>query len=1814
MGEIIENRVVEMAFDNTKFEKGIQSTLNLLGRLNNAITGLNTIKYNILGVADQVKAVTFDPINTQLQIGVGKAMALTAALTGVYNITDQIYNTMVRTVRAMTFDNIDAGYSRYEQVVNSTQVLLASAREEGEAVEDTMERVSAIQDKLLWFADETSYDAMAMLDTISKFTSHGFDLETAATAMEGIANWAATAGVNATNATHAMEQLAQTIGKGYVGSQDWISIQGLNMDTTKFKELVIDSAVARGELKKFGNEVRTLDGTMDVTAFNMEKSFSKKWFTKDVLNDVLKKYGEANEIIRKVQAEMGEGTLVSEAIEEVKSRAEYAQYMLSIEAFEMAQVARTWSDAFGSIQTAVATKISGIFQVVFGDYLEAKDLWTDVSEKLYEIFVEPLNLVLDAFKKWGDKNGFNGSERFWNSMKIIYNSISKTMSQLWEIVSRIFGKQTIEDGEKVYSITEMLYSLLESITRKITFTSNVFSRFMHNLRDNEKVWKNVESFLNGIKIGFDLVSDAVSKFTTKVIEPLSGRAGETIESFSGLGLTFERLMQDLKGVADESDIFNRVFDDVYKVLDKVITLFNDFIDKFNHFAGTLYYMNTDKEGNGGYFTGLLKSAEEAEGPLEKIFSIITKGLDDISFAMDVFSPFMEDMTGLLMTVLDGIGEIAESLAPSVKMLFDALAGFISENTKDFDFVKFMDAISTGILHFVENVGKNAVDVIIYALSSIRLEIAEWLKMFTGKTNIEDIVKSSMGLIIAVIFIFSTLSDIVEYFQSMKWDGIFGKMLWGDTLTNLTDQLYYKALAATFTAVADGILAIAAALFIISLIDTTKMESSLDALYHITTIMLIITGVVETLNVVLDKFTDSEIGALKGGSALEKIFNGLGSIGDMFAYQFKMEATAKIISSVTWGFLKLAAAMWMLSKIPNVNEVLPVMWSLAGIMLVLFMVCALLTGGSINSSNLSSVKGAGGLSKILSNKKFNLSKESSSILAGAAALLIITMALGRVAKTLKALSAIPENDLLSAATSLTQMIVVITVFMGLITVMTKWLDQGDTDTSIIKVGRVISMMSWALLVIAGSLLALTKLGDMSKMPEAAKWLGIAFAGFSAIIVGMVALTKLVDEKQLAAMAPITSAMVVMIFALLGVTGALAILSNMPLDGLETASKALGAIIISLAAIVWTMSKITNAKSAVAIAGSLALILVSLLALVPLLNTLKDIDSGVSVSLIAISAGLALLIVALGGVGKFISDYPAAIGGMFAIAGAISLLGIAGLAASAGIYLIAEAFKILTESFASLKDLDAEKIRDNFITLSEAIPVIMKAIGEGIKQGFDAMFSGDSSYFGTLAINILNGFMDAIFAILPRLMAAVLVFVPQLILDTINILNRVLPSLLDFLNDFGVLLTVEVTAGTIRIIVAVVRGIIEGIIEFIPELTETLNKVTDAILEHGEEFIEAVKRLSGPLTHLVNEIIDPILDMVEPFRKIIYRMMEFVLDVVNDFGVLLTEKVTAGTIRISLAVLSGFIEGLTEGIPEFLSNVAELIIQFINDIADIIDRYGDPLIDAIDNLMDSISKFVWKIVVHWGEEGSAFFEGGVQIVAGLTRGITSRLRMVKESAFSLGEYVKNGFCKVLRIESPSKVFEKFGQYIPDGLINGVEDKKQAVFDLFSNFATKIKESFGTNFGGLQDTLSGLLSGLNLSPEITPILNLSNVEGGLSSLTSMFNGQNLTGSLNLSNIKDLTNVLGQQQLSGMIGVDGFNMGDISLGNDAVSLNNGIGDLNTKMDKLISIETFNAEKTTETNVIFESNTKNLFKSVRTENTKRARATGYNQLAGMKV
>ena len=230
----------------------------------------------------------------------------------------------------------------------------------GQSIEEVNEQL----DKLNWFTDETSYNFVDMVGNIGKFTSMGIDLEKSVTAMMGIANWAAVSGQGTNEASRAMYNLAQAIGVGAVKLQDWKSIENANMATQEFKDLAIETAKALGTLDK---EAKTSGGTL-VEAATFSSTLSEGWFTSDVLLATLQKYGEYSEEVYKVVQE--EGLTASEAMKKVGDET----MQLGSKAFKAAQEAKTAADAINSVKDAVSTGWMNTFEIVFGNYEEAKVL------------------------------------------------------------------------------------------------------------------------------------------------------------------------------------------------------------------------------------------------------------------------------------------------------------------------------------------------------------------------------------------------------------------------------------------------------------------------------------------------------------------------------------------------------------------------------------------------------------------------------------------------------------------------------------------------------------------------------------------------------------------------------------------------------------------------------------------------------------------------------------------------------------------------------------------------------------------------------------------------------------------------------------------------------------------------------------------------------------------------------------------------------------------------------------------------------------------------------------------------------------------------------------------------------------------------------------------------------------------------------------------------------------------------------------------------------------------------------------------------
>ena len=282
MSTTVDQRVVEMRFDNKQFENNIQTSLSSIDKLKKSLNmdgatkGLESVekasgKINLSGLSNAVETVN------------AKFSALEVmAITALANITNSAVNAGKSIVSALTIDPIKTGFQEYETQINAVQTILANTSSKG----TTLDQVNNALDELNRYSDKTIYNFTEMTRNIGTFTAAGVDLDTSVSAIKGIANLAAVSGSNSQQASTAMYQLSQALAAGTVKLQDWNSVVNAGMGGQVFQDALKETARVHG--------IAIDDMIKDEGSFR--ETLQKGWLTSDILTETLSKFtGDLNE-------------------------------------------------------------------------------------------------------------------------------------------------------------------------------------------------------------------------------------------------------------------------------------------------------------------------------------------------------------------------------------------------------------------------------------------------------------------------------------------------------------------------------------------------------------------------------------------------------------------------------------------------------------------------------------------------------------------------------------------------------------------------------------------------------------------------------------------------------------------------------------------------------------------------------------------------------------------------------------------------------------------------------------------------------------------------------------------------------------------------------------------------------------------------------------------------------------------------------------------------------------------------------------------------------------------------------------------------------------------------------------------------------------------------------------------------------------------------------------------------------------------------------------------------------------------------------
>lgn len=326
MAKTIDQRVVEMQFDNKNFEKNVSQSMSTLEKLKEKLNFRGASKA-MDELNNSMKGINTSPISSALdKVGGGFSALEQIAIGSLRKIGEQAVATGEKLIKSLTTDNIAAGWQKFGDKTTSVATLVAQGYD--------IEKVEEELEKLNFFTDETSYNFVDMVGNIGKFTAAGQGLEESLTAMQGIATWAALSGQNAATASRAMYQLSQAMGSGMMRKEDYKSIQNASMDTQEFRQRALDAAEAMGLLEvqiENGQKIYKSKSynpkdaskawfTIDQFADHLTED---AWFTSDVMMMIYKDYGKAsNTLIKYLEKNADELSTASEAMDDIEARAQ----------------------------------------------------------------------------------------------------------------------------------------------------------------------------------------------------------------------------------------------------------------------------------------------------------------------------------------------------------------------------------------------------------------------------------------------------------------------------------------------------------------------------------------------------------------------------------------------------------------------------------------------------------------------------------------------------------------------------------------------------------------------------------------------------------------------------------------------------------------------------------------------------------------------------------------------------------------------------------------------------------------------------------------------------------------------------------------------------------------------------------------------------------------------------------------------------------------------------------------------------------------------------------------------------------------------------------------------------------------------------------------------------------------------------------------------------------------------------------------------------------------------------------------------------
>lgn len=1390
MSTTIDERVVEMRFDNKQFESNVQTSLSTLDRLKKSLNLSGAAKcfdeidsaskkVNMNGLANAVESV-------RLKFSALEVMAVTA----LANITNSALNAGKRIVSALTIDPIKTGFQEYETQIGAVQTILANTQHEG----TNLQQVNRALDELNTYADKTIYNFTEMTRNIGTFTAAGVNLQTSVDSIKGIANLAAVSGSTSQQASTAMYQLSQALAAGKVSLMDWNSVVNAGMGGKVFQ----DALVRTSELL----------GTGAKNAINMYGSFREsltkgEWLTTEVLTETLKQFAGA----------YSEADLIQQGFSESQAK-EIAQMAKTAE--EAATKVKTFTQLWDTLKESAQSGWTATWEILIGDFEEAKDLLSEVSETIGNVIGEAAQARNDLLS--------GGLSSGWK--QLLNQGIADEAGYI-ESIQEV-ARKSGDAFDKMVADSDNFSDALKKGLQEGVISSDTLSDAVHNLRDKmtgmsqeerkaagytSEMVEQIEKLDEGIKNG----SVSMDEFTEKILKP-SGRENliqsiwnaakglmsviapikeafrdifppMTSEQLYAFTEALRNLTERMKLSETTSENLKRTFKGLFAVLDIIKQAVTAVFNAVGSLLGGVGDLGAGILGVTGTFGDWLVKLDEfikqgdvfnkVLGTIVSVIKTVATAIRDfvkvvaekIAFpGFELFHSLLERLHTRMSQIGDAAGGMKSSVSSAFEAMGNALANcqFMQLLQAIWDAVK---AIAGGIADAMGKVGSSLIDSIGNADFSGVIDLLNGISfgaIAVGITKFVGAIKEQLD----------SIGSIKESFIGIL-----------DSVRGCFEAYQSQLQAGTLLKIASAIAILVASLVALSLIDSAKLSAA------------------------------------------------LGAITVLFADLMASMAVFNKISGQASGVIRSTTAMLAISTS------------------VLILASALKKLGDLDAKQLATgLTGVAGLTATMIVAAKSLGEGGPTIIKGASQMVIFAAAIKVLASACEDLSALDWEGLAKGLVGVGVLLAEVSLFMNT----AKFSGQSVTTAT----GIVI--LSGAIKILASAC------EDFAQM----NWgeIGRGLTSIGIVLAEIVAFTRLTGNAQhviatSAALIGIGAAMKILAAAvkdfsamnwselavgLVGMAGALATVTIavnfMPKNMIAIGT---GLIAVSTALLIMA-SALENmggmewneiAKGLVALGGSLGIMAVGLRAMTGTL-------SGSAAMLVAASA-LAILTPVLSILGAM--SWTAIVKGLVSLAGAFTVIGVAGavltplvptilglsgamaligvavlglgaglLAAGTGLSAIAVGFTALAAAGTAGATAVVASLTVIITGIADLIPAIVAKIGEAIVE-FCKVIANSAGEIGNAVKEVVLTLVDVLIECVPAIADGAL----KLIAGVLEALVQYTPQIVDSLFQF----LIGVLEGIARNLPGLIQAAIDVLMAFFAGIVDALKGIDTATLLQG-----------------------------------------------------------------------------------------------------------------------------------------------------------------------------------------------------------------------------------------------------------------------------------------------------------------------------------------------------------------------------------------------